>query len=204
MKFFKKAEGCTIFDHKRNEVNLEEMKVEPADEKPRRYKSDWLRHVIRTNSNRMPKIILNCRPNGWRRLGRPLKRLLRRGRNRCVHHLACLNLKLDASGVSETPVSACRNGVIFQETHSPNLSLLVGPRRRYCTAWFICQTSLSCKLSVVGLYGSCVTDSAIPPWWIRWLSLLSMCQHIPVPFSCFHSRMSVRFEADVPLPEEKV
>jgi hypothetical protein len=26
--------------------------------------------------NRMPKVMLNCRPNGRRRLGRPLKRLL--------------------------------------------------------------------------------------------------------------------------------
>jgi len=32
-------------------------------------------HVTRT-SNRMPKIMLNYRANGRRRLGRPLKRLL--------------------------------------------------------------------------------------------------------------------------------
>jgi len=28
------------------------------------------------DNNRMPKIMLNCRPNGRRRLGRPWKRLL--------------------------------------------------------------------------------------------------------------------------------
>ena len=51
------------------------MKVESVDEKLRRYTSNWLQHVTRMN-NRMPKIMLNYRPNGRRRLGRPLKRLL--------------------------------------------------------------------------------------------------------------------------------
>jgi hypothetical protein len=50
------------------------VKVEPVDEKLR-YKSNWLPHVTRMN-NRMPKIILNYRPNEQRQLGRPLKRLL--------------------------------------------------------------------------------------------------------------------------------
>jgi len=34
---------------------LEEMKLEPADEKIRKYKSNWQRHVTRMNNNRMPK-----------------------------------------------------------------------------------------------------------------------------------------------------
>jgi len=52
------------------------LKVEPVEEKLRRYKSNWLLHVTRMNNNRMPKIMLNYRPNGQRRLGRLLKRLL--------------------------------------------------------------------------------------------------------------------------------
>jgi len=56
---------------------LEELKVETAEEKPRICKSNWLRLAKRMNSNKMPKIMLKCgRPNGRRRLGRPLKRLL--------------------------------------------------------------------------------------------------------------------------------
>jgi hypothetical protein len=51
------------------------LKLEPAAEKLRRYKSNWLQHVTRMNYNRMPKIMLNYRPNGRRRFGRPLKRL---------------------------------------------------------------------------------------------------------------------------------
>jgi hypothetical protein len=76
MKVFRKTAGHTLFDHKGKEKNLAELKVEPADEKLRRFKSSWLRNVTRMNNDRMPKIMLNYRPNGRRRLGRPLKRLL--------------------------------------------------------------------------------------------------------------------------------
>ena len=76
MTFFRRTAGCTLFDHKRNEKTLEELKVEPVDEKLRRYKWNWLQHVTRRNNSRMPKIMLSYRPNGWRRFGRLLKRLL--------------------------------------------------------------------------------------------------------------------------------
>ena len=75
LRFFRITAVGTLFDHKRNEEVLKELKVETGDQKLRRYKSHWLRHVTRMNSNRTAKIMLNCRPNGGRRLGRPLKRL---------------------------------------------------------------------------------------------------------------------------------
>jgi hypothetical protein len=52
----------------------ERMKVEPVDEKLRRYKSNWLRHVTRMKKI-MPKIMLNYRQNGERRPQRTLQRL---------------------------------------------------------------------------------------------------------------------------------
>jgi hypothetical protein len=63
-------------DHKRNEEILEELKVEPVNEKLRRFKSNWLPHVTRMNSSGMLKMMVTYRPNGRRRLGKPLKRLL--------------------------------------------------------------------------------------------------------------------------------
>jgi hypothetical protein len=66
----------TLFDHRMNEEFLEELKVEPVDERLKKYKSNWLRHVTRMNSSRMAEIMLSCRPDGRRRLERPLKRLL--------------------------------------------------------------------------------------------------------------------------------
>ena len=73
MKFFRRTAGYTLVDHKRNEEILAELTVEPADEKLRRYKLNWLRRVTRMNRSRMVKVMLNCRPSGRRRLGRPLK-----------------------------------------------------------------------------------------------------------------------------------
>jgi hypothetical protein len=61
-------------------VILEELKVEPADKKIKRYKSNWLRCVTRMNNNRMPKIVLNCRPVGRRRLGKTFEDTNRRYR----------------------------------------------------------------------------------------------------------------------------
>jgi hypothetical protein len=73
IKFFRRAE-YTLFDHKRSAEILEELKVEPVDEKLIIYKSNSLQQLTRMNNNRMPKI-MNYRPKGRRRLGRPLKRL---------------------------------------------------------------------------------------------------------------------------------
>jgi hypothetical protein len=79
MKFFRRTAGYTVFDHKRNEGILEEMKAEAVDGILRRYKPNWLRHVAGMENNIMPEIMLNFRPNGGRGFGRPLKRLLDEG-----------------------------------------------------------------------------------------------------------------------------
>jgi hypothetical protein len=64
MKFFGRTAGQILLEHKRDLKILETLKVKPVDEKLRRYKSNWLRHVTRMNSCRTTKIMLNYRPNG--------------------------------------------------------------------------------------------------------------------------------------------
>jgi len=76
MKVFRRTTRYILFDHKRNEEILEELKVEPVIQKLRRYKLNWLQLVTRMNNNGMPKVMLNYRPTGRRRFGRSLKRLL--------------------------------------------------------------------------------------------------------------------------------
>jgi len=58
MKFFRITAGYTLLDDKRNKEILEMIKVERVDEKRRRFKSNWLRHVTRMNSDRVPKVLL--------------------------------------------------------------------------------------------------------------------------------------------------
>jgi len=40
--FFRRTARYTLSDHKMNEEILEGLKLEPVDELPRRYKSNWL------------------------------------------------------------------------------------------------------------------------------------------------------------------
>jgi hypothetical protein len=75
-EIFQKSSGVhPLFYHKRIEEVLEQLKIEPVNEKLGRYKSKWLRQVTRMN-NMIPKIMLNYRSNSGRRLGRSLKRPL--------------------------------------------------------------------------------------------------------------------------------
>jgi hypothetical protein len=55
MKFFRRTAGYTLLTTKVMKKILEELKVEPFDQKLRRYKSNWLQHVAGMNNNRMPK-----------------------------------------------------------------------------------------------------------------------------------------------------
>jgi hypothetical protein len=54
MNFFRRTTGCTLFDYENNEEILEELRAGPIDEKLRKYKSYWLRHVTKFNKSRMP------------------------------------------------------------------------------------------------------------------------------------------------------
>jgi len=65
--FQKNGRVHPFLNHERNEEILEVLKVEPVDEKLRRYKSNWLRHVTRRKISRLADIVLSCR-----RLGRLL------------------------------------------------------------------------------------------------------------------------------------
>jgi len=53
MIFFRRTAGYTLLDHKRNKEILEELKVEPVDEKRNRFNTNRLRHVTRMGNNRM-------------------------------------------------------------------------------------------------------------------------------------------------------
>jgi len=76
MKFMRRITGYSLLDHKKNEDILEELKVDPIENKLAQYKQKWLNHVSRMKNIRYPSQILDCRSIGRRRTGRSLKRLL--------------------------------------------------------------------------------------------------------------------------------
>ncbi|KAJ4437338.1 hypothetical protein ANN_17477 [Periplaneta americana] len=76
MKFLRRTAGYTLLDRKRNEEILEQLEVESVEEKISRYKFNWLDHVRRMENSRIPKIMMQYKPRGHRRPGRPLRRLL--------------------------------------------------------------------------------------------------------------------------------
>jgi len=55
MKYFRRTAVCNLFDYKRKEEILDELKEETVDDKLRRFKSNGLRYLTRMNNNRMPK-----------------------------------------------------------------------------------------------------------------------------------------------------
>jgi hypothetical protein len=74
MKFMRKTAGLTLWDHKRNEEILKNLKVEPVYKFIQNYRANWKDHIEIINSNRIPNNLLNYRPHGKRSLGRSLKR----------------------------------------------------------------------------------------------------------------------------------
>ncbi|KAJ4440667.1 hypothetical protein ANN_08814 [Periplaneta americana] len=73
---YSRTAGYTLLDRKRNEEILEQLEVESVEEKINRYKLNWLDHVRKMENSRSPKIMMQYKPRGRRRPGRPLRRLL--------------------------------------------------------------------------------------------------------------------------------
>jgi len=76
MKYMRITAGYTWTDHKTNTRIAKELKITPILNKLQEYKRNWIHHVARMPSNRLPKVMKQYFPTGRRNHGRPLKRLL--------------------------------------------------------------------------------------------------------------------------------
>jgi hypothetical protein len=83
IKLFKRTAKYTLFDLKSKKAILEELKVEPVDERIR-YKSNWQRHVTRINNNRMPKNNAELQTKWMKTSWKTFGETIRRGRNRSI------------------------------------------------------------------------------------------------------------------------
>jgi hypothetical protein len=71
----RRTAGYIWSDFKQNTEILEELKVNPIQDKISNYKTDWRDHVNRMSRSRLPKLITQYIPKGRRDRGRPMKKL---------------------------------------------------------------------------------------------------------------------------------
>jgi hypothetical protein len=64
----------TKLDKERNQSVSEKLGVQNIVLEIKQYQGEWLRHVERMDTDRIPKQALKCRPKGKRSIGRPRKR----------------------------------------------------------------------------------------------------------------------------------
>jgi hypothetical protein len=76
MCFLRSVKGYTRLDKIRCEV-IKELEVSGIQDVRAEYKQNWINHLERMDSTRLPKHALNYKPRGRRDRGRPRKRMQR-------------------------------------------------------------------------------------------------------------------------------
>ena len=73
MKFLRHLLGITKWDKEKNQCIMEKTGAQDIV-KNKTLTENWLKHVQRMDTNRIPKQALRYRPKGRRNIGRPKKR----------------------------------------------------------------------------------------------------------------------------------
>ena len=74
MEFLRHLLGITKLDKEKNQCIRQKMGVQNIVKEIKQYQKKWLKHVQRTDTNRLPKQALQYKPKGRRNIGRPRKR----------------------------------------------------------------------------------------------------------------------------------
>ena len=74
MKFMHRIAGCTMWDYRKNDDILEELKMVPIINYIHQYQQNRYQHVNRMSRSRIPRAIANYQPNGKKYLGQPRMR----------------------------------------------------------------------------------------------------------------------------------
>jgi hypothetical protein len=74
MKFIRHLLGITKLDKERNQSVREKLGVQNTVLEIKQYQQEWLQHVKRMDTDRIPKQALKYRPKGKRSIGRLRKR----------------------------------------------------------------------------------------------------------------------------------
>jgi hypothetical protein len=73
LNFLRHLLGITELDRERNQYVREKLGVQNIVLGIKQYQREWLQHVERMDTDRMPKQALQYRPKGKRSIGRPRK-----------------------------------------------------------------------------------------------------------------------------------
>jgi hypothetical protein len=71
MKFLRSVAGYTLLDQKRSTDIRSELKIFNLTERIEKY---WHEHILRMTTDRLPKVLLNYKPRGYRNFGRSMAR----------------------------------------------------------------------------------------------------------------------------------
>ena len=74
MRFLRSVTGYTRLDKIRSEDIRQELEISGIQDVRLKYKQNWINHLERTDSTRLPKYALTYKPRGRRDRGRPRKR----------------------------------------------------------------------------------------------------------------------------------
>jgi len=74
MHFLRSVKVYTRLDKIRSEVIRKELKISGIQDVKSKYKQNWINHLDRMDSTRLPKHALNYKPRRRRDRGRPRKR----------------------------------------------------------------------------------------------------------------------------------
>jgi hypothetical protein len=74
MKFLRSVAGYTVLDRKRSKDIRSELKILNLIERIEKLKESCHEHILRMTTGRLPKVLLNYKPRGYRNIGRPMAR----------------------------------------------------------------------------------------------------------------------------------
>jgi hypothetical protein len=74
MKFLISVAGYTVLYQKRSTDIRSELKIFNLTERIEKQKENWHDHILRMTTDRLPKVLLNYKPRGYRNIRRPMAR----------------------------------------------------------------------------------------------------------------------------------
>jgi hypothetical protein len=66
--------GYTLPDQKRSTDIRSKLKIFNLTERTENQKENWHEHILRMTTDRLPTVLLNYKPRGYRNIGRPMAR----------------------------------------------------------------------------------------------------------------------------------